>query len=255
MPLLALLLIACQIVCGLHVVRSGQERNWLYLIIALPGLGCLIYFLGIMLPDLLGSRSGRRAVNRLHDRLDPQRHLRALRDALELSDTRETRVQLADELLRLDQPAEAADHYRAALRGVHSHAPDIMLGLARAQFALDDAAGCRDTLDQLIQHNPQYRSSEGHLLYARALTRLGELAKAEEEYHALLGHFAGPEARYHYAQLLRQAGRERDARAQLEQIEQYARRAPKHYRNLHQACLAQVRDELKALDAPQQQNA
>ena len=130
-----------------------------------------------------------------------------------------------------------------------------MLGLARAQFALDDAAGCRNTLDQLIQHNPQYRSSEGHLLYARALTRLGELAKAEEEYHALLGHFAGPEARYHYAQLLRQAGRERDARAQLEQIEQYARRAPKHYRNLHQACLAQVRDELKALDAPQQQNA
>ena len=101
MPLLALLLIACQIICGLHVVRSGQERNWLYLIIALPGLGCLIYFLSIMLPDLLGSRSGRRAVNRLHDRLDPQRHLRALRDALELSDTRETRVQLADELLRL----------------------------------------------------------------------------------------------------------------------------------------------------------
>ena len=56
MPLLALLLIACQIICGLHVVRSGQERYWLYLIIALPGLGCLIYFLGIMAPDLLRSR-------------------------------------------------------------------------------------------------------------------------------------------------------------------------------------------------------
>ena len=255
MPLLALLLIACQIVCGLHVVRSGQERYWLYLIIALPGLGCLIYFLGVMLPDLLGSRSGRRAINQLHDRLDPERHLRALRDALELSDTRETRVQLADELLRLEQPAEAADHYRAALRGVHSHAPDIMLGLARAQFALDDAGSCRETLDQLIRHNPQFRSADGHLLYACALTRLGELTKAEEEFHALLGHFAGPEARYHYAQLLRQANRNGEARNQLEQIEQYARRAPKHYRNLHQACLAQVREELKALDAPQQQSA
>ena len=50
MPILALLLIACQVFCGLHVVRSGQERYWLYLIIALPGLGCLIYALGIMLP-------------------------------------------------------------------------------------------------------------------------------------------------------------------------------------------------------------
>ncbi|WP_220811640.1 tetratricopeptide repeat protein [Pseudomonas paralcaligenes] len=255
MPLLAVLLIACQVACGLHVVRSGQERYWLYLIIALPGLGCLIYFLGIMAPDLLRSRRGRRTLNQLHDRLDPERHLRALFDALEQSDTRETRVQLADELLRLDRAAEAAEHYRAALRGVHSHAPDIMLGLARAQLAQHDATGCRDTLDQLIQHNPQYRSSEGHLLYARALTALGELAKAEEEFHALLGHFAGPEARYHYALLLRRAGRDAEARGQLEQIEQYARRAPRHYRNLHQACLAEVRQELKALDAPQQQNA
>lgn len=255
MPLLALLLIACQIVCGLHVVRSGQERYWLYLIIALPGLGCLIYFLGIMLPDMLGSRSGRRAINRVHDHLDPQRHLRALRDALELSDTRETRIQLANELLRLERADEAAEHYRAALRGIHSHAPDIMLGLARAQFALNDAAQCRQTLDQLIQYNPQFRSAEGHLLYARALMRLGELAKAEEEFQALLGHFAGPEARYHYALLLIQAGRTGEARDQLQQIEQYARRAPKHYRNLHQACLTQAREQLKALDAPQQQSA
>ena len=82
MPLLALLVIACQVTCGLHVVRSGQERYWLYLIIALPGLGCLIYFLGIMLPDMLGSHRGRRTINRLHDSIDPERHLRALRDEL-----------------------------------------------------------------------------------------------------------------------------------------------------------------------------
>src|SRR5690606_24463485 len=106
MPLLALLLIACQVICGLHVVRSGQERYWIYLIIALPGLGCLIYALGIMLPDMLRSRRGRRAVNQLHDRLDPERHLRVLRNDLDLSDTRETRAHLADELLRLNHAKE-----------------------------------------------------------------------------------------------------------------------------------------------------
>jgi hypothetical protein len=187
MPLLALLLIACQVFCGLHVVRSGQERYWIYLIIALPGLGCLIYALGIMLPDLLRSRHGRRAVNRLHDRLDPERHLRTLRNDLAISDTRETRVLLADELLRLGQAAEAVEHYRAALRGIHAHAPDILLGLARAQFAHGEAAACRLSLEQLREHNPDFRSADGHLLYAQALAQQGEVLKAVEEYRALLG--------------------------------------------------------------------
>lgn len=255
MPLLALLLIACQIVCGLHVVRSGQERFWLYLIIGLPGLGCLLYALGIMLPDLLRSRSGRRVVNQLHDRFDPERHLRALRNDLDISDTRETRVRLADELLRLDQAAEAASHYQAALRGIHAHAPDIMLGLARARFAEGDATACRLTLEQLREHNPQFRSADGHLLYAQALVRQGEPVKAEEEYRALVNYFAGPEASYHYALLLRQQGRDGEARQLLEQIASYAQRAPKHYRNLHQDCLAQAQRELQELGNPVGQRA
>lgn len=254
MPLLALLLIACQVICGLYVVRSGQERYWIYLIIALPGLGCLIYALGIMLPGMLRSRRGWRAVNQLHDRFDPERHLRVLRNNLDISDTRDTRVQLADELLRLNQAEEAASHYQAALRGIHANAPEITLGLARAHFAHGDAAACRLTLEQLREHNPDFRSADGHLLYAQTLTQLGDVLKAEKEYRALLGYFAGPETPLHYALLLKQLGRSREARKLLEQIDNYARRAPKHYRNLHQACLAQARSELqelsRALDQP-----
>ena len=226
MPLLALLVIACQVTCGLHVVRSGQERYWLYLIIALPGLGCLIYFLGIMLPDLLGSRTGRRTVNRLHDKLDPERHLRALRDELDLRDTRETRVQLADELLRLGRADEAASHYQAALRASTRTRRTSSSASPRLQFAKGDAQGCRETLDRLIENNPDYRSADGHLLYARALEALGDTAKAEEEYRALSSYYAGPEANYRYALMLRQLGRQREARELLEQIQNYARRSP-----------------------------
>ncbi|SDJ26635.1 hypothetical protein [Pseudomonas indica] len=255
MPLLALLVIACQVACGLHVVRTGQERYWLFLIISLPGLGCLIYFLGIMLPDILGSRTGRRAVNRLHDHIDPERHLRALRDELSLRDTHESRVQLADELARLERFAEAGEHYQAALRGMHEQDPSILLGLARAQFGQGDALGCRLSLERLIQHNPQYRSADGHLLYARALDQLGETAKAEEEYGALASYYAGPEARYHYAQMLIRLDRTGEARTLLEQIEAYARRAPRHYRNLHQHWLNLTRQTLKALDTPERKQA
>lgn len=247
MPLLALLVIACQVTCGLHVVRSGQERYWLYLIIALPGLGCLIYFLGIMLPDILGSRRGRRAISRLHDGIDPERHLRALRDELDIRDTRETRVNLADELLRIGQAEEAARHYQVALRGIHAEAPDILLGLAKARFALEDFAGCRETLDRLIASNPDFRSADGHLLYARALEALGETHKAEEEYQALGRYYAGPEANYRYAMLLSRMGRAREARELHQQIQTHARRAARHYRTLHKPWLDLSEQELRSL--------
>lgn len=247
MPLLALLVIACQVTCGLHVVRSGQERYWLYLIIALPGLGCLIYFLGIMLPDLLGSRRGRRTLNRLHDGIDPERHLRALRDELDIRDTRDTRVNLADELLRMGQAEEAAKHYQLALRGIHSEAPDILLGLAKARFQQEDFAGCRQSLEQLIAKNPDFRSADGHLLYARALEAQGEEHKAEEEYQALSRYYAGPEANYRYALLLRRLGREREARELHQQIQTHARRAARHYRTLHKEWLELSQQELRNL--------
>lgn len=250
MPLLALLVIACQVVCGLHVVRSGQERYWLYLIIALPGIGCLIYGLGVMLPEMLGSRTGRRVVTQVQDRLDPERYLRGLRDELSLRDTPESRVLLGDELLRLGQAEEAASHYQVALRGVHAQAPELLLNLARAQFAQGDALSCRLTLERLIEHNPQFRSPTGHLLYARALAQGGEALKAEEEFRALIEYFAGPEARYHYALHLQLLGRTQEARSLLEQIEAYARRAPKHYRNLHREWLSLTRQALQALDRP-----
>ena len=237
MPLLALLVIACQVTCGLHVVRSGQERYWLYLIISLPGLGCLIYFLGIMLPDLLGSRSGRRTLKRMHDSLDPERHLRALRDELSISDTRKTRLDLADELLRMGQAAEAATHYQIALRGIDSDAPDILLGLARAHFALNDFKACQDTLERLIAKNPDYRSADGHLLYARALEAQHNDLQAEEEYQALGRYYTGPEANYRYALLLVRLGRKREAIELLLQIQLHARRSARHYRTLHKQWL------------------
>ena len=75
-----------------------------------------------------------------------------------------------------------------------STTPNLMLGLARAQFAAGKPADARATLDALIQHNPEFRSADGHLLYARALEAEGQSQRALEEYKALGGYYPGAEA-------------------------------------------------------------
>ncbi|MFP6800626.1 MAG: hypothetical protein VCA39_16120 [Pseudomonas sp.] len=72
-------------------------------------------------------------------------------------------------------------------------------------------------------------------------------AMAEEEYQALSSYYSGPEAAYRYALLLRSMGRQREVREMQQQIQTYARRAPKHYRILHKEWLELSQLELRSL--------
>ncbi len=84
--------------------------------------------------------------------------------------------------------------YQTCLTGVFADDPKLLLGYARAQFEAGDAAGTRATLDDLIQKNPEFKSADGHLLYARALEAEGNVEKALSEYATLAEYFPGAEA-------------------------------------------------------------
>ncbi|MBK5142735.1 hypothetical protein I2494_03170 [Budviciaceae bacterium BWR-B9] len=242
-----ILVVIIQIMCGVHVVKTGQERYWLYLIIGLPGIGCAVYALAILLPDLLGSRDGKRLLGKAQDKMDPERHVRMLRDELVITETSQNYVRLADELLRIGRPQEAVTNYQKALTGIFVQDPDILVKLAQAEFDSHDPVSCQKTLERLINANPDYRSQDGHLLYARSLQQTGDLAKAEDEFRVLVEYYTGPEARFRYYQLLLEKGDKSEAKHQLETIAVMARRAKPHYRKMHKEWLTKVNQELKAL--------
>lgn len=91
-------------------------------------------------------------------------------------------------------------------RGLYVHDANLMLGLARAQFGSNAAAAARATLEELYRENPDFRSPEGQLLYARALEGEGAVQKALEQYRALANSYPGAEAAVRYAQLLETHG-------------------------------------------------
>ena len=137
---------------------------------------------------------------------------------------------------------EAIDHYRKALTGLYEHDPDMMLGLATAQFGHGDAAGCRQTLDELKENNPDFQSAEGHLLYAKALEAEDNLDGAIEEYEALAGYYPGAEARVRYAQLLERMDKPELARQEYDQMLAAAELAPKHFRKAQKKWLAEAKE-------------
>jgi hypothetical protein len=149
--------------------------------------------------------------------------------------------------MRLGRHAEAVEEYRRTLQGLYEHDPNLMLGLARAQFGARQPAEARATLDTLIKQNPGFRSADGHLLYARALEQEGQVQRALDEYKALAGYYAGAEATVRHARLLRKEGQGAAAAESLRALLAQAAIAPAHYRRTQDEWLKQAERELAAL--------
>jgi hypothetical protein len=213
----------------------------------LPVASIIAYTAAELLPDLLRSRTTQRTVKGMKKALDPEAELRKLSARAQISGGVDASQRYAEELLRLGRAEEAIGAYRQVLRGLYEHDPNLMLGLARAQFAADKPADARGTLDELIKANPDFRSTEGHLLYARSLEREGQTQRALDEYKALSGYFPGAEAAVRYAQLLRSQGQRDQAHQVLKALIDQSVVAPAHYRRTQEEWLKQAERELSAL--------
>ena len=247
MSLVFLLSIALQIACAAHVVRSGRPLYWIWLILIGSYLAVAVYVLVAVIPDLRHDPRGRKAAGKALHAIDPQRRRRELQRQLELSNTVDNRRRLADESLRLGDYDNAQELYQGLLVGMYATEPNFMLGLAQAQAGRGDFAEARTTLDALIKANPGFKSSDGHLLYARCLEELGELDAALEEYRVLADSYPGEEGRFRYGRLLAKVQRQTEARDVFQSQIKRASLMPGYYRRKEQPWLKAAKAELAQL--------
>ncbi len=239
--------IVIEVLLIIHCIRTGRNMLWIWAIALLPAAGPIAYVLVEILPGLINNRGTRRAVRGVQRALDPEQELRRYEAEARHTGDVASRQRYADELLRQGRAADAAGVYGQALTGLYESDPNLLYGLARAQYAQGEFAGARATLDTLRERNPEFRSPDGHLLYARALEGEGQRERALEEYAAIAGYYAGAEAALRYAQFLRSLGRTDDARRVLRELLEHARLAPRHYRKMQQEWLGDAERELAAL--------
>jgi hypothetical protein len=235
--LFLLLSYAIQAALLVHCIKTGRNWLWVWVLLLLPGAGALAYVAVEILPDLFRSRTAQRTAKGFKRAVDPFADLRRYENEARLAGNVAARQRYADELLRHGRYEEAIEQYRQGLSGLYLHDPNLMMGLARAQFANNAPAAARGTLEELLRHNPDFRSPEAQLLYARALEGEGSLAQALEQYRALAHSYPGAEAAVRYAQLLRTQGQADEARKVARELLEQARIAPGHYRRAQRAWL------------------
>jgi hypothetical protein len=228
-------------VCAVHVLRTGQDRYWLLALFLFPLLGSFVYVLAVVLPTLSASRRGRSVVRGLRATLDPGRDLRDAQSEFEHSATIANRNRLADALHGAGRFEEAIATYRECLRGVHADDADIQVKLARAQLDHGEHAAARERLELLIARQPDFKSADGHLVYARAVAASGDRARAREEFDALIGYYAGIEPRARYVEILRGWGEDGAADQLLEDSLHHVRHMPASARRLNDTWIRRLK--------------
>ncbi len=218
-----------QLAFAIHVVKTGRETYWVYIIMFLPGIGVGMYFFTQILPEMGQSRTVHVAKNSLIKAIDPQRELRKKKAKLELANTLENKQKLADECLEAKMATDAIELYQSCLTGVGEGDSDTMFKLAQAYFANEEYHKTLTTLDDILKFNPKYTSTDGHLLYARSLELLERFDEAIKEYEIVSENYPGEEGRIRYALLLLQLGSQEKAKQVFNDTINRSKLAPKFY--------------------------
>lgn len=227
--------ILLQVLCLIHAVRTGRTQPWAYILVLLPVAGGIAYLVAELLPEWTRGPQAQRARQTLAKTLDPERDYRQAKELADETPTPRNLLALAAAGLELGRGEEAAALYRRCLVGHDVDDPALLLGLARAELLAGRPAETLAALDRLRRAHPDWQSSEGHLLYARALETLGELDRALVEHAALAEYFPGPEAAVRQAELLERVGRAGEAATLWQSLRKRYERAPRHLRRRYKS--------------------
>lgn len=225
-----ILLYGMAIALCFHVVRTGQQTFWLWILLAFPGLGSLVYGLVVLVPGLLGGSTARRLETAARKKLDPTKDYRRAKAAAEDSPTVGNRMRLAAAAFELGRYAEAEELYRLAAQGIHEEDTALLQGRAQCLVELGRYEEALTVLHRLGELGEKGRTAQAALAMARAYQGLGHMAEADAAYEWAAPRFAGLEAIARYAAFLAQTGRMAEAREAMADIERRAQRAKVHFR-------------------------
>jgi hypothetical protein len=243
-PNISILIWLIQLGLIVHVLKTGRSRYWIMMLLFMPLIGGIAYFVIEILPEFSGSITGQRAVRNVKNTLNPGADLRHHEAAWEQSPNVDNSRRYAEALLDSGKIIEAEEIVNGALKGLFATEPTLLLIKARIQFEQDRLGEAVESLEALQDNNPDFRNAEGHLLYARSLEANGQTDKAVREYSAVSGYFPGVEARYRLALCLKITGNTQASEDELKSIINDAKLAPPHFRKSQKTWLEAVKREL-----------
>ncbi|MDR1228883.1 MAG: hypothetical protein LBK55_07685 [Azoarcus sp.] len=206
MPVLAGITVLIQLCFAFHALKTGRPHWWMFVIMAFPVMGCVIYYFVEVFPGSREHRSAHKTVRKIARALQPDADLKRRVEELEVCGSADNMVAVAQECMNHRMFDEAIRLYENCSSGVFSNDGSILCGLLHATVEAEEWDKAESALARLRKAVPEYRPEDVLLLEARILDGRGATDAALAVYRELIPVFVGLEARYRYGNLLSRLG-------------------------------------------------
>lgn len=213
MNLSYLLVLIVQILCVFHAVKNNKSVLWVIILILVPVFSCIAYVLTQMLnkQDIHSVQKGVGAM------INPKAKLQELEKKVEISDSFENKVNLADAYFNLNQFEEAIVKYESCLQGNFKTDSYVLTQCGLAYFEFRNFEKAVDRL-KLAYSDSSFKRSKAHLAYALSLDEIGKTNEAFKEFELMNSSSSYIELRYQYALFLLNHDKKEEACSILELI-------------------------------------
>jgi len=236
------IIIGLQAICVIHCLRKGKDSKWIWLIVFLPLLGCIVYIFQEIFPgnEIKQVQSGVSTI------INPTGKIKKLEKQLEFTDTFNNRVALADAYLETGATDKAIELYESSLTGAFTENEHVHLQLIIA-WCIKKNYDAVLPIAKKIYNLPQFARSKAHIAYAIALEYTGNKAQAEKEYQTMKARFSNFEARYNYGRFLIRENRFDEARQLYKNIAEEETQLSSRERKYNRHWIHLCKEELKKI--------
>lgn len=200
-----------QAFCLYHAYRNNTHQKWLWLIIFIPLIGCLIY-----LYDTFASRGNLEDVQEgVKTMVNSNYQINKLEKEIKYAPTVSNKVKLADAYVRHNRNVEAISLYQSCLQGLYADDPHLIKKLLQALYLNKDYPAAIECGQKLLQEK-SFQNDEARIAYAWSFFHEGNLEEAESNFNAMDLQFTNFPHRVEFCKFLIETKRENEAKEKLE---------------------------------------
>ena len=236
------LILALQVFCIYHTIRHRNAYYWIFVILFLPLIGCVIY----IITQVYSKRDTEKIATEITQIINPTKKIKDLEKKLAFSESYQNRVNLADAYLEAGRFSEANLHYQQALDGNTQNDFYVIKKMLKAFYQLGDYRNVVHYAAKIKSH-PEFKSSSVQFLYAMALAKQGHISDAEENLDAINVRFSFYEERLAYANFLFSLNKHEKAKAILTALVNEGEHMTKPNKKLYGKTIAEAQKLLSSI--------
>lgn len=142
-----------QLLFIIHIIKNNKPFFWLWLLVFLPYIGGVAYFIIEILPDLSQSKSINKMGSAIDGAFHPNKKIQDLERLVKRQETISNIVQLADAYTDSGNYLKAIDLYKSCLHGQYENDGEIQFKLITCLYKAGDLENAKIVLQQFKKFN------------------------------------------------------------------------------------------------------